>query len=113
MRELGIPQSLLYETGSGLRKIFGDKLDSVLLYGSYARGDYNDESDVDIMAKLNMSADEIRSYRPRVSELASDIGLKYDILISIKLQDKSVFDRYLNVLPFYRNVNTDGVSIHV
>lgn len=105
-------QALLNETAAGLRDIFGDKLDSVILYGSYARGDYDDESDVDIMAKLFLTAEEIRAFRPRVSELASEIGLKYDILISVKLQDKAMFDRYLQVLPFYRNVNTDGVTIY-
>ncbi len=42
-------QALLNETAVGLREIFGEKLDSVLLYGSYARGDYDDESDVDII----------------------------------------------------------------
>lgn len=104
--------ALLKETAAGLREIFGDKLESVILYGSYARGDYDDESDVDIMAKLFLSADKIRAYRPRVSALASELGLKYDIMISIKLQDKAMFDRYLHVLPFYRNVAADGVTIH-
>ncbi len=105
-------QTLLNETAVGLREIFREKLDSVLLYGSYARGDYDDESDVDIMAKLHLTAEEIRAYRPRVSELASELGLKYDVLISVKLQDKAMFDRYLKILPFYQNVDSDGVSIY-
>lgn len=87
-------QALLDETTAGLRMIFGDALDSVILYGSYARGDYDDESDVDVMAKLYLTTEEIRLYRPLVSKLASEIGLKYDILISIKLQDKEMYDRY-------------------
>ena len=51
-------QALLNETTAGLREIFGEKLDSVILYGSYARGDYDEESDVDVMAKLHLTADE-------------------------------------------------------
>ena len=105
-------QALLNETTAGLREIFGEKLDSVILYGSYARGDYDNESDVDVMAKLFLTADEIRIFRPKVSALASALGLKYDIMISVKLQDKAMFDRYLHILPFYRNVSTDGVMIH-
>ena len=89
-------QTLLKETVTGLRNIFGEKLDSVILYGSYARGDYDEESDVDVMAKLHLTADEIRAYRPQVSELAFDIGLKHDILLSIKLQDKTLFAGYDN-----------------
>ena len=105
-------QALLNETATGLRDIFGDKLDSVILYGSYARGDYDDESDVDVMAKLYLTAEEIRAFRPRVSELAFDIGLKYDILLSIKLQDKAMFDEYFDAMPFFRNVAKDGVLIY-
>ena len=104
-------ESLLSETAAGLREIFGDKLDSVILYGSYARGDYDEESDVDVMAKLYLTADEIRAYRPKVSELAFEIGLEYDVLLSIKLQDKAMFDRYFDAIPYYRNVAKDGVLV--
>ena len=33
----------------GLNKILGKRLKKVILYGSYARGDYNNSSDIDIM----------------------------------------------------------------
>ena len=32
-----------------VKKLLGQKLDKVILYGSYARGDYNEHSDIDIM----------------------------------------------------------------
>ena len=102
---------LLKETARGLKEIFGDALDSVILYGSYARGEQTAESDVDVMAKLNLSAEAISSYRRRVSALASELGLRYDVLLSVKLQEKEKFDRYFHVLPFYQNVARDGVVI--
>ncbi len=70
-------------TTAGLRDIFEHKLESVIINGSYARGDYDDESDVDVMTKLLLSADEIRTCRPRVSALVSELGLKYGIMILI------------------------------
>jgi len=105
-------QALLKETVTGLRAIFGEKLESVILYGSYARGDYDEESDVDVMAKLYLTKEEIRAYRPQVSKLAFEIGLNYDILLSIKLQDKAMFDRYFDAMPFFRNVAKDGVLLY-
>ena len=33
-------------------RIFADKLNSVILYGSYARGDNDSESDIDLMLRL-------------------------------------------------------------
>ena len=32
------------------RSVYGDKIVSIYLYGSYARGNYTEESDIDIIA---------------------------------------------------------------
>ena len=40
---------ILERVVGGSKTLFGDNLDSVILFGSYARGDYDDESDIDIM----------------------------------------------------------------
>ena len=71
---------LLKETSIELRKIFGEKLDNVILYGSYARGDYDSESDIDVMALIDIEKSELAKYRRKVSEIANNIDLKYDVL---------------------------------
>ena len=38
-----------------LCKIYGKHLKTVILYGSYARGDYTKDSDIDIMVLLDLS----------------------------------------------------------
>lgn len=45
-------QTLLTDYLAEIQKIYGLHLKSVILYGSYARGDYTPESDVDIMILL-------------------------------------------------------------
>ena len=104
---------LLKETYAGLHMIFGDKLNSVILYGSYARGDFDSESDIDVMALVNLEKNELAKYRRTVSDFTNDIDLKYDVLLSVKLQDKLTFDKYINTLPFYMNVVREGVNIIV
>ena len=104
---------LLNITGRKLRDVFGDKLDRVILYGSYARGDYDDESDIDVMALVDMDRNELSKYRRKVSSFAGDIDLEYDVLLSLKLQDKDTFDKYGSTLPFYKNVIRDGVIVNV
>ena len=64
---------LLKETQSELLKVFGNKLLNVVLYGSYARGDYDDESDIDIMALVDMDRDNLNKYRRCVSEMSNII----------------------------------------
>ncbi len=44
---------LVREFKASLQQLYGDRLRDVVLYGSYARGDYDDESDIDLMVILN------------------------------------------------------------
>jgi len=64
-------------------KLFGKKIERITLYGSYARGDFNLESDVDIMILLNCDQKEIMQRRKEISRIASRIGLKNDIMVKI------------------------------
>ena len=95
-----------------LREIFGEKLIDVILFGSYARGDYNEYSDIDVMALVDMDKLELGKYRRKVTSFMSDIDLKYDVLLSIKLQDKLTFDKWHYNLPLFLNVKKEGVIIN-
>ena len=103
--------NLMKETYSALSSVFGEKLDEVWLYGSYARGDFDAESDIDIMALVDLPKEQLAMYRRKVSDLSSDLDLKYDVLLSIKLQDKETFLRFSNTLPFFQNVMKEGKRV--
>ena len=93
--------------------LFGSRLVSVILYGSYARGDYDPESDVDIMLLVDMRQEEYRSYRNAITALSSDLSLENDVTVSIKIKDSNLFSHYKDTIPFYKNVLDDGVPIDV
>ena len=50
--------------------LLGERLKKIILYGSYARGDYNSSSDIDIMI---LTDDEIEIYRNKISDIAYDL----------------------------------------
>ena len=52
------------------KKLLGDRLKKIILYGSYARGDYNTNSDIDIMLLTDLSDDEIVKYRQTRDKLS-------------------------------------------
>ena len=95
-----------------MQEIFGDKLVSVILYGSYARGDYEEFSDIDIMALVDMDKMELKTCQDEVRRFSNDISLDYDVLLSIKLQDKDTFDYWQNDLPYFMNVKKEGIVIN-
>lgn len=103
-------RNLLKDTCSILSSLFGEKLNHVWLYGSYARGDFDAESDVDVMALVDLSKSELASYRRQVSDISSELDLKYDALLCIKLQDAETFNRFAGTLPFFRNIKEEGIS---
>ncbi len=64
------------------KEIFGEKLKQVILYGSYARGDYNDESDIDIVGIVDCPREELSGYMRSVVKTASDLDLEYGVMVS-------------------------------
>ena len=93
---------------------FGTHVQKIILYGSYARGDYRDCSDLDIMVLVDYSKEEIKKYRSDLSDLSFDIGDKYDlIIISPIMQNIRHFKKWLDCSPFYSNVVKEGVELYV
>jgi len=45
-------------------RIFSDKLNSVILYGSYARGDNDSESDIDLMLLIDIKTESVNMTPP-------------------------------------------------
>ena len=93
------------------REIFGDKLKKVYLYGSYARGDYDDESDIDIVGIVDHDENDLSKADWRLTDIASELGLEYDIIVSPATIPIKRFNRFQNALPYYRNILKDGVDL--
>ena len=72
------------EVSQGAKNILGDKLRKVILYGSYARGDYNSDSDVDIMVLADVKDEDTYPLRKEIHEITSDLGIENNIVVSVK-----------------------------
>jgi predicted nucleotidyltransferase len=92
--------------------LFGERLQKIILFGSYARGDYTVESDLDIMVLADFNENESWSFEKRVSKIASDLSLEHNITICMMLRDEKTFTNRLPILPFYRNVISEGIEIY-
>jgi predicted nucleotidyltransferase len=87
-----------------LRK-YEDKIDSIILFGSVARGEAKEDSDIDIL--VVWKGDEAEGWRA-MSGLAFDVLLDVEEYISIKvlgLEDLKAEN------PFIKNVMQEGVKI--
>ncbi|MCM1143338.1 MAG: nucleotidyltransferase domain-containing protein [Blautia sp.] len=105
-------QQVLKEVRNAAKQLYGDKLDKIILYGSYARGDNTEESDIDIMIVLDGDAADIKKLRGLTAEMASDISLEQEVFLSILLRDRKHFEENLDFLPFYQNIVREGITVY-
>ncbi len=101
------PQQLMTELKAGLVQLYGPRLHVLCLFGSYARGDADVESDVDILVVL----DDFGRYGAevdRTSELVASLSLRNGVSIS------TVFIRradWINAdTPFLANVRKEAIA---
>jgi uncharacterized protein len=94
------------------KEVLGDKLEKVVLFGSYARGDYREWSDIDIMILADIQPEEVDETRKKIRSFMNYIELEYDTIVSLSMVCSKNYNRYINVLPFYRNVQKEGVELY-
>lgn len=95
-----------------LQKIYGSHLKCVILYGSYARGDYTPDSDIDIMLLVDLPTEEIEKYSDELSELDFEYNVQYDVWMMPVVKNQLHFAKWTEAYPFYSNVKREGVVLY-
>jgi len=93
-------------------EVLGDKLEKVILFGSYARGDYDEESDIDIMVIADIAVEEAHEVRKKIHASMGRIGLEHDVLVCLIMACSDIFHKSKDVAGFYINVQKDGVLLY-
>lgn len=99
-------EQLLVKLKKGLTELYGQRLKAVYLFGSYARGDYNRNSDLDVMIVL----DAYTSYWDELvhsAALTSDLSLEYGVTISRTIMTEDQWEK--GDLPVLRNIRMEGI----
>jgi predicted nucleotidyltransferase len=102
-------RKILRELKKGLVNIFGDQLNAVYLFGSFARGEGKlPDSDIDVMIVMNgeFNRQEVQKHS---IHLVSDLSLEYDVLISCKFTSAESYAK--SKMPLMNNIRKDGVAI--
>lgn len=107
-----IMQNLITLYVEQIKNVYGSHLRQIILYGSYARGDYSKDSDVDIMILLDISDMEIKSYFDKLTDMTFDFNMNYDIDIKPIAKNEEHFKKWVVNYPFYANVYKEGVTLY-
>ena len=105
-------QQLIQQYVSNIHDIYGSHLRQIILYGSYARGDFRPDSDIDIMILLDISDLELKTYGQTLSYMTYDFNLENDIDIKPIAKNETHFRKWSANYPFYANVEKEGVVLY-
>ena len=99
-------KSLMAKLKKGLTELYGSRLKAVILFGSYARGDYDKNSDLDVMIVLDNYQSRWEEL-VRSAELASALSLDYDVTISRTIMSEEQWQK--GDWPVLRNARAEGI----
>jgi predicted nucleotidyltransferase len=99
---------ILAELKQRLTELYGERLSQLILFGSQARGDATEDSDIDVLVVLEGEvdlADEVK----RTSDLRLEYSLDRGLLISPTFISSKRYSE--NNLPLMIDVQSDGIEL--
>lgn len=105
-------QDIILEFAREVKRILGDNLSKVILYGSCARGDDTENSDIDIMLLTSLADEEIENVENEIFDLAFEFQMQHMLDISVVIKNEEQFNYWLGALPFYNNVQREGIVLN-
>ncbi len=96
------------ELRKGLKALYGSRFRDLLLYGSYARGDQREGSDVDLLALLDGPVITSREIS-RIAKISAPISLDHDLVLSVLPVNQEAYRKGDTV--FLQTVRQDAVRV--
>jgi len=98
----------LRDLQTSLRRLYGDQAPSVLLYGSYARGEAKETSDVDVLLIYPVDVPPGREIN-QLGSILADLNLRYQVLISVLPVSKHTYQDTPGI--FWKNIRQEAISL--
>jgi predicted nucleotidyltransferase len=104
-----LPEEVLDYLKRELCELLKDRLKQLILFGSYARGNFNDESDVDflLVTSTKLTAEE----KEKITEIELNVLTQYKLFITV-IPEVEEFVISYSWLPFYRNIEKEGILLY-
>lgn len=104
-------EELLKEYRREIENVSDHHIKKVILYGSYARGDYNRDSDIDVMVLMDLEEAQMKVYEDKIYDTTYEFNDENATEIMPVVQNIHHFNYWKKAYMFYKNVEEEGILI--
>ena len=109
---MNVQRKAIQESTTILKSLLKNNLIKIVLYGSYARGDYNQFSDIDIFILVQNKKEELNKILNLICEKLFDLDIKYNVAINPLIESLQVYNEYKDCSLLFENIEKDGVVLY-
>jgi len=103
-------KKILQEFKERLKAVYKDNLKEVILFGSMARNDFTEESDIDVLVVLGKMTSFDEEFN-KIFEIELEVGRKYDDEVMISALPVTEKDYHSRLTPLYLNIRKEGIPV--
>ncbi len=100
---------LIEDVERSIREVFKKKLKKIIIFGSYARGDYDDESDIDFMVLVK--GRDLKKFEDIILDIEVELSIKYGKLPSIFIYNIDDYYSDIDVIDLLKNIESEGTQV--
>ena len=93
-------------------KLLGKDCVKIVLYGSYARGDYTEDSDIDVAIMTECDRLDVKKYNDDIDLVAQKIGEKTMAVVNFVCLPNTEFEEKKSWYPYFTNIDKEGVLLY-
>lgn len=90
----------------------GKDIRKIILYGSCSRGDFSDDSDIDIALVVACGRMEINKYSDLLAEIATKLAAEYLAIVNFVCLPEKEFEERRKWYPYYKNIDREGELLY-
>lgn len=95
-----------------VKKSLGEHLVKIILYGSCARGDYQEDSDIDIALILKCDRETAQKYNGDLAYIATELAMKYFVIVNFVCLPYVEFQEKKEWYAYFKNIEREGIVLY-
>lgn len=104
---------ILRQLCAGAAPIFPKDHVDAILFGSYARGDAEPGSDIDVLLLVDAPRQTIAERNWQIGDLAAELLMEHGVVVSPIVENRQFFENNASLFPLFRNIKREGVRFRV